>query len=121
MASRKKNDESNDAPKSAKPVKRAARKLDELDVKTLKLIESTATRVQANILKRVLPELRFPTRSLSNVKYDSKVGYFELGRGQKARALTVSTVKNFAQTLRLMSISKEMVENNDFATKREAY
>jgi DNA topoisomerase-6 subunit A len=30
-------------------------------------------------------------------------------------------VKNFAQTLRLMSISKDMVENNDFATKREAY
>ena len=112
-------------PADEKPAKttirKAPRKLDELDTKTLKLIESTATRVQAHILKRVLPELRFPTRSLSNVKYDAKVGYFELGRGQKSRALTVNTVKSFAQTLRLMSISKEMVENNDFATKREAY
>ncbi|MFM7280268.1 MAG: DNA topoisomerase VI [Planctomycetia bacterium] len=104
-----------------KPVKRAARKLDELDKKTLKLIEQTATKVRASIDKRVLPELRFPTRSLANVKYDTKIGYFELGRGTSARALSVNTVKSFAQTLRLMAISKEMVENNDFATKREAY
>ena len=117
MAERKKKD----APIGAKKIKKAPRKLDELDGKTLKLIESTATRVQAHIRKRSLPELRFPARSLANVKYDSKVGYFELGRGQKARALTVNTVKSFAQTLRLMSISKEMVENDDFATKREAY
>ena len=111
-----------DAPASKQaPVKRAPRQLDEKDEKTLSLIVSTAERVRAGIDKRALPELRFPTRSLGNVKYDSKVGYFELGKGRKARALTVNTVKSFAQTLRLMSISKEMVENDDFATKREAY
>ena len=64
---------------------------------------------------------RIVARSLANVKYDTKKGYFELGSGRKARALSVNTVKNFAQTLRLMAISKEMVENSDFATKREAY
>ena len=100
---------------------RAPRELDELDRKTLKLIDDTATRVRSSIDKRVLPELRFPERSLGNVKYDAKIGYFELGKSRKARALTVTTVKTFAQTLRLMSISKEMVENDDFATKREAY
>lgn len=115
MAERKKKEP------EPKKVKRAPRKLDELDKKTLKLIEGTAQRVKVEIQARSLPELRFPTRALSNVKYDSKVGYFELGRGRKARALTVSTVKTFAQTLRLMAISKEMVENDDFATKREAY
>ena len=102
-------------------VKRAPAKLSPLDKKTLELIENTADRVQKSIYKRILPELRFPVRSLSNVKYDRRVGYFQLGSGRKARALSVNTVKNFAQTLRLMSISKEMVENNDFATKREAY
>jgi DNA topoisomerase-6 subunit A len=109
--------------KDDKPKKppRAPRELDELDVKTLKLISSTAERVRTSIEKRVLPELKFPTRSLGNVKYDTKIGYFQLGTGRKARALSVNTVKAFAQTLRLMSISKEMVENNDFATKREAY
>jgi len=96
-------------------------KLDALDRKTVQLIEETADRVQSSIFKRILPELRFPVRSLTNVSYDKKVGYFELGKGRKARALSVNTVKNFAQTLRLMSISKEMVENDDFATKREAY
>jgi DNA topoisomerase VI subunit A len=101
--------------------KRARPQLTPLDAKTLSLIEDTALRVRTSIDKRVLPELRFPTRSLSNVKYDKKVGYFQLGRGQKSRHLSVNTVKSFAQTLRLMSISKEMVENNDFATKREAY
>jgi DNA topoisomerase-6 subunit A len=109
-----------DPPPPAR-VKRAPRQLGELDKKTLKLIESTALRVRSSIDGRELPELRFPTRSLSNVKYDAKVGYFELGRGRKARHLSVNTVKSFAQTLRLMAISKEMVENDDFATKREAY
>lgn len=106
---------------AARPVRRAPAKLEALDQKTLALIETTAERVKASIERRVLPELKFPVRSLGNVKYDKKVGYFQLGKGRKARALSVNTVKNFAQTLRLMSISKEMVENNDFATKREAY
>ncbi|MEM7310801.1 MAG: DNA topoisomerase IV subunit A [Planctomycetota bacterium] len=102
-------------------VRKRTPKLDDKDKKTLRLISVTADRVQKNIVRRVLPELKFPIRSLSNVKYDSKVGYFELGRGRKVRALSVNTVKSFAQTLRLMSISKDMVENDDFATKREAY
>jgi len=108
-------------PGSGRRIARAPRKLDGLDVKTLELIAGTATRVQKEILARELPELSFPTRALSNVKYDTKIGYFQLGKGRKARALSVNTVKSFAQTLRLMAISKEMVENNDFATKREAY
>ena len=77
--------------------------------------------VHTKVSGGTLPELKFPVRSLSNVKYDQKIGYFELGKGRKARALTFNTVKTFAQTLRLMSVSKEMVQNNDFATKREAY
>jgi DNA topoisomerase-6 subunit A len=120
MAARKKKATKSPAPRT-KPIKRAPKKPDGLDKKTLELIESTASNVQTRILKRVLPELSFPTRSLANVRYDKRVGYFELGKGRKNRALSVNTVKSFAQTLRLMSISKEMIENDDFATKREAY
>src|SRR5688572_15604406 len=98
-----------------------ARELSKEDVKTLELIHTTAERVKTRILKRDLPELKFPTRSLGNVKYDAKIGYFELGKGLTQRTLSVNTVKSFAQTLRLMSVSKEMVENDDHATKREAY
>ncbi|MEX1023496.1 MAG: DNA topoisomerase IV subunit A [Planctomycetota bacterium] len=104
-----------------RPARAAPRTLAVADKKTLSLISSTAERVRKKIDGRVLPELKFPVRSLANVTYDKKVGYFELGKGNKVRALTVNTVRNFAQTLRLMSISKDMVENDDFATKREAY
>jgi DNA topoisomerase VI subunit A len=104
------------------PVAKArTRDLSSQDTKTIELIGRTAERVQKSIFSRVLPELKFPVRSLSNVSYDKQKGYFELGSGRKQRALSVNTVKSFAQTLRLMSFSKEMVENDDFATKREAY
>jgi DNA topoisomerase-6 subunit A len=39
----------------------------------------------------------------------------------KTRTLTVNTVRNFAQTLRMMGLSQELIEANDFATKRDAY
>ena len=40
---------------------------------------------------------------------------------KKERTLTVNTVKTFAQTLRMMALSKTLVETDDIATKREAY
>lgn len=109
------------ATRKATPKASSPRKLTTEEGKTLTLIERTAERVQKSVFQRVLPELKFPVRSLSNVEYDKKRGYFELGKGRKQRALSVNTVKSFAQTLKMMSLSKEMVENDDFATKREAY
>ena len=93
-------------------------KLDEL---TLQLIGASATEVHRDILKRKKPDLEFPVRSLKNVSYSTKTGYFEIGRQKKTRTLTVNTVKSFAQTLRMMGLSKELIETNDFATKRDAY
>ncbi|MEZ5974306.1 MAG: hypothetical protein R3E96_05550 [Planctomycetota bacterium] len=109
------------APASSSAAKKAVPALSELDRKTLGVITTTADRVHKRIQDRVLPELKFPVRSLQNVNYTKSGGYFELGKSRKARALTVNTVKSFAQTLRLMALSKEMVENDNFATKREAY
>ena len=60
-------------------------------------------------------------RSLSNVVYRAKKGYFEIKGKTKERTLTVATVKTFAQTLRMMAFSKELVETDDMATKRETY
>ena len=89
--------------------------------RTVKLITNTALNINQRILKRDKPELKLPVRSLSNVSYSLKKGYFEIGRQKKVRTLTVNTVKTFAQSLRLMSLSKELIETNDFATKRDAY
>ena len=87
----------------------------------LSQIKSIASDIYHKILKEKQPELNMPLRSLTNVKYDEKDGYFELLGKMKARTLTAATVKTFAQTLRMMALSKELIEKNDIATKREAY
>jgi DNA topoisomerase VI subunit A len=92
-----------------------------LDRQTLGLIASTAEEIHKRIGKRQKPEMKFPVRSLGNVSYSEKRGFLEIGRQKKVRTLTVNTVKTFAQTLRMMSLSKDLIETNDFATKRDAY
>jgi DNA topoisomerase-6 subunit A len=84
-------------------------------------IKKEATAVEESILKKKTPSLKFPIRSLANVRYLEKEGYFEIRGKKKERTLTVNTVKTFAQTLRMMALSKTLVETDDMATKREAY
>ncbi|MBU1976125.1 MAG: DNA topoisomerase IV subunit A, partial [Nanoarchaeota archaeon] len=54
-------------------------------------------------------------------QYNKKDGYFKLLGKLKTRTLSASSVKTFAQTLRMMALSKEIIEKKDIATKREAY
>ncbi len=106
--------------KSAKkPVRRTV--TDATDKHTVDCINKTARTVYSKILQKVSPELKSPVRALSNVNYDPKVGYLAIGEARKVRTLTVNTVKSFAQTLKMLNISKEMIEQDTFATKREAY
>jgi DNA topoisomerase-6 subunit A len=94
---------------------------DDLDRKTIDLIDTVAGDVRASIEQGKLPEIELPVRSLANVTYDRTRGYFVLGGGRKLRTLTVNTARAFAQTLRMMAASRSMIEHDDFATKREAY
>ncbi|MCI0652831.1 MAG: DNA topoisomerase IV subunit A [Planctomycetes bacterium] len=91
------------------------------DKATLKRIATTAEEIHSAILAKTKPSLRFPVRSLGNVSFSKAKGYLEIGRGRKERTLTVNTVKGFAQTLRMMALSQQLVETNDFATKRDVY
>jgi DNA topoisomerase-6 subunit A len=84
-------------------------------------IRSEADDVHDKILQKKTPSLRFPLRNLANVVYRPAEGFFRIKGKKKERTLTVGTVKTFAQTLRMMSFSKELVETDDIATKREAY
>jgi DNA topoisomerase-6 subunit A len=84
-------------------------------------IKDFAKDVYNKILAKKQPQIKIPLRSLSNVKYDPKEGYFELIGKMKERTLTASSVKTFAQSLRMMALSKNLVETEDIATKREAY
>lgn len=86
-----------------------------------KKIQSTAQRIYDNILSMRSAQLEAPIRSLSNVTYNEKDGFFELKGRMKKRTLTANTIKTFAQTIRVMGLSKSLIESDDIATKREAY
>ena len=75
----------------------------ELDNKTIELIDNTAQSISDSIERGELPNIELPVRSLANVNYDATKGYLELGEAMKSRTLTVNTVRSFAQTLQLMA------------------
>lgn len=109
MASKKKT------PKKSRPRSRAA------TATPVRVLENAARSVLDTVERGELPVMEFPSRSLSNVRYSPQVGFFQLGPRTKRRALRANSAKTFAQTLRLMALSKEMAATGDFATKREAY
>jgi DNA topoisomerase-6 subunit A len=84
-------------------------------------IVDNARDVYDKIITYKKPTMSTPVRSLANVKYLPKKGHFEMKGRTKLRTLTVGTVKTFAQTLKMMALSKELIEKDDMATKREAY
>lgn len=87
----------------------------------VKGIKDIANDIFKKIKKVQQPSISAPLRSLNNVRYDPRNGYFELNGKFKERTMTVSSVKTFAQTLRMMGLSKNLIQNDDIATKREAY
>lgn len=84
-------------------------------------IKVIAKEIYDKITKKEIPAITMPIRALNNVKYDPKVGFFELVGKIKERTLSASTVKTFSQSLLMMNESKKIVETNDIATKREMY
>ena len=86
-----------------------------------KRIRSSAEQIQSDILRARKPSLQLPVRSLQNVQYNRRKGFFALGKKRKARTLTVNTVKTFAQTLKMIATSKTLVDTQEIATKREMY
>ena len=83
-----------------------------IKVPVIEKIKSNAQDVYKKILASQKPTMSTPIRSLSNVKYSARKGHFEMQDRAKKRTLTVSTVKTFAQTLKMMveRILKEQVD-----------
>lgn len=86
-------------------------------------ILSVGKDVYNDIIKKMKkPSMRFPIRSLTNVKYDPKTGYFEIRGKTATRTLSYNTVKTFAQSMRLLATTKkDLLDKNDIAGKREIY
>lgn len=113
MAKKKKDATAAPAAKPRKITPEGKKMLSEMTAKT-KVIYDT-------VLKNRPPKMKFPLRSLSNVNFDRKKGHFVMKGKQIERTMTVNTIKTFAQTLRMLALSKELIETRDFATKRDAY
>ena len=88
-----------------------------------KKIVAVADRIHQDITKKKKkPEMRFPIRSLANVKYDVKRGHFEILGKESTRTLSYNTVKAFAQSMRLLATTKnDLLDRDDIAGKREVY
>lgn len=86
-------------------------------------IVATAQTIHTDIVKRgKKPSMRFPIRSLANVKYDLKRGHFEILNKTATRTLSYNTVKTFAQSMRLLATTKiDLLDKDDIAGKREVY
>ena len=84
-------------------------------------IATEAGGIYSRIRRKGKPQMKLPIRALSNVRYHPKAGHFQLKGKNKIRTLTVSTVKTFAQTLKMLAMSKELIGSGRHSTKREAY
>ena len=104
-------------PRSARKTAKKRQKMNKVAQQIIDLAQG----IYKSILAKKQPRVESPLRALANVKYDEKTGYFDLVGKMKSRTLTVGSVKTFAQTLRMMALSKELVDKDDIATKREAY
>ena len=67
------------------------------------------------------PSMRIPIRSLTNVSFSPRKGFFTIGDKVSKRTLSYQTVKPFAQSVRMMAFAKHLIETDDFASKREVY
>lgn len=86
-----------------------------------KRIVTEAQQVALRIGRRQKPQMKLPIRALGNVRYHPRSGYFRLSGREKVRTLTVATVRTFAQTLKMLSMSLDLIRTGRHSTKREAY
>lgn len=86
-------------------------------------IVDVAKEIHTDIAKKhKKPSMKFPIRSLANVKYDTKRGHFEILNKTATRTLSYNTVKTFAQSMRLLATTKnDLLDKDDIAGKREIY
>ncbi|MFP4057837.1 MAG: DNA topoisomerase VI [Candidatus Brocadiia bacterium] len=80
-----------------------------------------AQEIHGDIMGMKKPHMSFPVRSLSNVRYDPKGGTFKIKGRTSRRDFSYATVRTFAQSLRMLALSKAVVETDDIINKREAY
>ena len=91
------------------------------NTKAIARMVEVAEGIHGDIRREKKPHMSFPIRSLSNVRYDTRAGTFKIGTRKSRRDFSYATVKTFAQSIRMLAVSKAVVEDDDIINKREAY
>jgi DNA topoisomerase-6 subunit A len=86
-------------------------KLDERDRNTVSKLVGLADSVVKAAAKKADPHFDIPARSLSNVSYNKRKGFIEMGKNTNRRQLfNLSQAKAYMQTMLVASGCKELVE-----------
>lgn len=102
----------------AKPVA----KLTEKDKKTLDNLRSLANGVVEAATRSRTPHLDIPSRSLSNVKYNTSKRFIEMGSGKNRRELfNLSQAKAYMQSLLVASGTKRLIDEGKTTSLRGLY
>ena len=104
----------------AKKTRSKARRKRDTSQAVARMVEVAAA-IHRDIEAGTKPHMSFPVRSLSNVRYDTRGGTFKIGTRKSRRDFSYATVKTFAQSIRMLALSKAVVEDDDIINKREAY
>jgi DNA topoisomerase-6 subunit A len=110
--------------RSAEVTTRSKKKAQQPDLSrspAMKKLITQAKDIHSDIKSGRRPSLRVPIRSLSNVSFSTRKGFFAIGKKVSKRTLSYQTIKPFAQTVRMMAFAKHLIETDDFASKREVY
>ncbi len=100
-------------PKTAATNGKAKAKLTVRDKKTLSHIVGLANTVSTSVSKRRDPHVDVPTRSLSNVKYNRRKRYIEMGSAKNRRQLfNLSQAKSYMQTILVAGGCKQLIEQS---------
>ncbi len=110
------------ASKSPKTVTKKRSKRGSNGVKTTAKLEGLAESVVENAFGRREPAIDIPIRALSNVSFNPKTRYIEMGDRCQQRALfNYGQAKRFMQTLLVASKCKELVDADKTASIRQIY
>jgi DNA topoisomerase-6 subunit A len=97
-------------------------KLKLADQKTLSALVELANQVAGTAERGRAPHLDIPSRSLSNVRYNTTKRFIEMGSGTNRRELfNLSQAKSYMQTLLVGSGCKTLIEQNKTTSIRGLY
>lgn len=98
------------------------KKLGAVDVKTLRDITNLADSVVQAAQKKRDPHVDIPTRSLSNVRFNKKKKFIEMGSAKNRRQLfNLSQAKSYMQTILVASGCKQLIDESKTTSIRGLY